>query len=329
LHKYASEDAANAAEQMSFREEGRKKAAVVVELVGKDREVERMAKTSHLEEVTLPQALISHAGDTEWIKEHAAGITSLALDENLFSEWEAVATLTCHLPKLTTLALNGNKFTPLLQTPSQDVFRTAFSCLKKLALNATGANLQQVGLVKSFLPQLTHLHVASNRIASIAGDACSFEGWPSLHLLDLTDNEVASWSEIMHLAAFSKLQRLILSGNRLDSVRLPADQPSPFPELILLAVANNKIADWASMEALASLPALTELRVQVSRMPHPLSPPHPRRRSILQHASRRPCVCVCGCVCVCVSSVCVRMHACRSVYVFVCACMSVSVSVSA
>lgn len=171
--------------------------------------------------------------------------------------------MTCQLPNLTTLTLNGNRLMPLLKTPSPDLFLNAFPCLKKLALNSTGANLEQIGLIKSYLVHLTDLHIASNKIASIGnGGANFFEGWPSLQLLDLSDNALSSWEEVLELAAFPRLQRLILSSNRLPSISFPADRPGILPELRLLAVANNKLADWASMEALSSLPALGELRVQ-------------------------------------------------------------------
>jgi dynactin complex subunit len=67
--KYASEEAANAEINMSFREAEGKKAAVVVEFVGNDKEVERMKRTQDLEEVTLLGACISSAGDEKWISE--------------------------------------------------------------------------------------------------------------------------------------------------------------------------------------------------------------------------------------------------------------------
>ena len=258
MHKYASEDAANADDKMAFREKGKKKAAIVVELVGKERELKRMAKTERLEAVTLRQALISHAGDTEWLNENAVGITSLALEDNLLSDWETVATLTCHLPKLSSLALNGNKLIPLLQTPEPVIFQNAFPSLTQLALNGTGVTLQHIGHVKSYLNHLKDLHLSSNQIGSIGEQ--SFEGWPLLELIDLSDNGMSSWDDILQLSAFSNLQRLILSNNQFEQLRFPADG-GLFPQLRLLAVANNKIADWASMEALCSLPVLAELRV--------------------------------------------------------------------
>jgi len=79
IAKYASEDAASALEKMDFRAAGGKKAAVVVELVGKDREVIRMQKTAKLQEVTLTSCRIACAGDAEWLREHASGIEFLCV----------------------------------------------------------------------------------------------------------------------------------------------------------------------------------------------------------------------------------------------------------
>lgn len=67
VRKYASEEAASAELNMSFREAGGKKAAVVVEFVGNDKQVERMKRTDELEEVTLLGLCIGSAGDEEWI----------------------------------------------------------------------------------------------------------------------------------------------------------------------------------------------------------------------------------------------------------------------
>lgn len=77
--KYASEEAANAEINMSFREAEGKKAAVVVEFVGNDKEVERMKRTQDLEEVTLLGACISSAGDEKWISEKVPPLPSRLL----------------------------------------------------------------------------------------------------------------------------------------------------------------------------------------------------------------------------------------------------------
>ena len=199
VEKYASEDAASALDKMDFRAAGRKKAAIVVELVGKDREVTRMQKTANLQEVTLTACRIARAGDAEWLRNNASGIDSLVLDDNLFKDWATVGELAMQLPSLHTLSLNGNRLQPI--TSTSITFSAALTCLRKLAINATGANFAQLSHVAKYLPALTELHMASNQISSIVDGGCevAFDQWPAITLLDLSDNSISSWADVMRL----------------------------------------------------------------------------------------------------------------------------------
>lgn len=190
IEKYASEDAASALEKMDFRVAGGKKAAVVVELVGKDREVTRMQRTSDLQVVTLTSCKIARSGDAQWLRENASGIESLILDDNLFKDWASVGELAIQLPNLHTLSLNGNRLHPI--SGGSTTFSAALGCLRKLAINATGADFAQVQHLVKYLPALTDLHMASNKISSIVDDSnqVCFDNWPELALLDLSDNSV-------------------------------------------------------------------------------------------------------------------------------------------
>jgi Leucine-rich repeat (LRR) protein len=291
IRKYASEEAASAEESMSFREAGGRKAAVVVELVGKAKEVKRMAQTEKLEEVTLPAAAIHCAGDTAWLRENAAGITSLELEDNLFRGWESIAELTTELPRLKTISVSGNRIEPILSTPHEtSKILTAFASLTKLVLNATGVRFQHLEVIKGCLPCLTDLHMASNNIAQIecydkhspSGDSIlPFQGWPSLELLDLSDNLLQSWDgEVQKLQHFPRLQKLILNGNQLETVSIhhnseqsdAAGNAVPFGELTLLALANNRLCTWASIDAMQKLTNLVEARVQGNPMCEQLRP---------------------------------------------------------
>ena len=86
---------------MEPRAAGGKKAAVVVELVGKDREVTRMQKTAKLQMVTLTACRIARAGDAAWLRNNASGIDSLVLDDNLFKDWASVGEIAVQLPNST------------------------------------------------------------------------------------------------------------------------------------------------------------------------------------------------------------------------------------
>ena len=242
---------------------------VLCELVGNEREVKRMLRTAELDEITLPAALIARAGDVAWLREHACGIASLELEDNLFRRWEDLAELAAQLPRLAKLSLSGNRLEPPPAVPPAPLLAPAFSVLSKLALNATGVTFAHLDALKTFLPRLTDLHVASNGMAALqgaGGGALSLHGWPALEALDLSDNRFEDWAALLPLAGFTALRRLIVNGNRIDALHFPpaadgAGAPA-FAALELLAAANNRIGGWESVRALAALPCLAELRLQ-------------------------------------------------------------------
>ena len=271
VRKYASEEAAGAEEVMNFRDAGKKKAAVLVELVGKTKELSRMSNLSLLKEVTLSASAISQVGDTVWIKENASGIVSLELEDNLISNWNMIFDLASNLSKLESLALSGNKIDSLSESKFNVQVTSAFINLKRLVLNATGADFGQIKLLKIYLPKLTDLHLAYNKISLITGVEDP-ESWPKLEILDLSDNHL-SWEEVTKLAHFSSLQRLILNGNHIRKISLASltsneglpkssASSSPFLGLTLLAVANNQIQDWSSIVCLRDLKRMVEVRLQ-------------------------------------------------------------------
>jgi tubulin-specific chaperone E len=270
VNKYASEDAASAEEMMDFRSAGKKKAAVVCELVGKSKELSRMANLALLKEVTLPAALISEVGDSAWLKENARGIASLELEDNLISSWKTVFDLVIVLPNLTSLSLSGNKLEKASLSLLGTEYDGALPQLARLVLNATGSDFEQIVVLKPFLPNITDLHLACNQISLIVG-VNSFVDWQNLDLLDLSDN-LLIWAEVIKLAELPKLQRLILNGNRISQIELAVSSTSgtkdaaqahvPFNTLTLLAVANNQIQDWSSVVCLRALTNLVETRLQ-------------------------------------------------------------------
>jgi Leucine-rich repeat (LRR) protein len=91
--------------------------------------------------------------------------------------------------------------------------------------------------------------------------------------LDLTDNLISEWSEVLKLLAiFRSLKFLNLSNNLLsDKLRLsPAEQSvlSPLP-LRKLVLNGNKL-DWMSIHQLTSLmPHLEELHLSNNALPNP------------------------------------------------------------
>ena len=282
IEKYSSDDAASAVGKMDFRAARQSKAAVVVELVGLDREVTRMQKTEEIEEVTLTACKVARAGNSDWLRDKACGVASLVLDDNLFKDWTSVAELATQLPNLHTLSLNGNRLQVTMGEYA--VFSTALKKLRKLAINATGTDFVRLNRHVKYMPALTDLHMASNGISSIVDDdtssdsanAVNFSAWPSLTLLDLSDNSLSSWADVLKLSSFAKLETLLLNGNRIPDISFPSQPVSandtspasnaissaPFGALRVLALGNNKISHLSSVRALDALAALAEVRMQ-------------------------------------------------------------------
>ena len=264
IERYASADAASAVGKMDFREAGGNKAAVICELVGKEKELERLQKTADLTVVTLAMCMIARAGDTAWVRTNAAGIEALVLDDNLFRDWASVGELAVALPNLRTLSLNGNRLQSILTAPVS--FAAPLERLQKLSINSTGADFAQMDKLVEFLPALSELHMANNRI-STTGDrstpgGTSWDRWPSLTLLDLSDNALSSWEQVVLLNAFGKLETLLLPGNNLPDITFGDEAAgSIFARLRVLSLANNKIQSLASLHALRTL-AVSEVRMQ-------------------------------------------------------------------
>lgn len=86
----------------------------------------------------------------------------------------------------------GNRLAPVIARPLENSkMGGAFLSLCKLVLNATGVKFSDLEYMKGCFPNLTDLHLASCKISTIdcGGGGAAFEGWPSLELIDLSDNQ--------------------------------------------------------------------------------------------------------------------------------------------
>eukprot|EP00960_Hanusia_phi_P031375 749263-Hanusia_phi.AAC.10 len=260
------EDAAGAEEKMDFRSAEKGKAAIVCEFVGKERELQRMQKTSKLEHVTLIGARIWSVGDPAWLKENASGVKVLILDDNLFSSWGTVLELLAHLPQLQVLSLNGNKMVPPDAAISKIIDTSSnFQSLTELALKTTRVDFDQLDRLMYAIPTLKNLRIANNNITQISSKDFErkFDKWPKLELLDLSDNKIDDWNEVLHLAKFRDLQHLLLNGNLLREVFFNrVENFVDFPELKTLAVANNQIGSMHSIFEIKKLANIVDLKFQ-------------------------------------------------------------------
>ncbi|RZB90234.1 Tubulin-folding cofactor E isoform B [Glycine soja] len=192
-------------------------------------------------------------------------IKELDLTGNLLSEWKDVGTICEQLPALRTINLSNNLMSP---------YKSKLLLLKNIqvvVLNNTGVDWEQVELLRQSLTTIEELHVMGNSISRILpGSSSMVQGFDYLRLLNLEDNCIDEWKEIMKLSQLRCLEKLYLNNNCLKSVFYPDNGGhyesevtcyKPFQNLRHLLLANNNISDLASIDSLNLFPNLVDIRL--------------------------------------------------------------------
>ncbi|KAG4956438.1 hypothetical protein JHK85_042818 [Glycine max] len=129
-------------------------------------------------------------------------IKELDLTGNLLLEWKDVGTICEQLPALRTINLSNNLMSP---------YKSELPLLKNIkvvVLNNTGVDWEQVELLRQSLTTIEELHIMANNISRTL-------------LLNLEDNCIDEWKEIMKLSQLRCLEKLYLNRNCLSSLFYP------------------------------------------------------------------------------------------------------------
>ncbi|XP_019155293.1 PREDICTED: tubulin-folding cofactor E, partial [Ipomoea nil] len=254
---------------------------VTVELLGKEK---IQNKLSHFEELTsasLSYLGVSSAGDPCHISTTIPNLKELDLTGNLLSEWEEVGIICKELPGLAALNLSHNIMAhdisgmPLLNN------------IRILVLNHTGISWKHVEILKDSFPFIEELHLVGNKLKEITPSSSTFvKGFDSLHLLNLDDNCIDSWEEILKLSQLRSLEQLFLNHNNLSCIWYPdhgtlhetvanGDEclgkgSKPFKNLHSLLLGNNIIKDVESVDSLNYFPNLLEVRLSENPVTDPV-----------------------------------------------------------
>ena len=82
----------------------------------------------------------------------------------------------------------------------------------------------------------------------------------SLQRLHINNNHISQWAELERVGhAFPSLHTLVAISNPLKEVR--QEEGQAFPSLQSLTLSSTQVSDWTSIESLASLPNLSDLRM--------------------------------------------------------------------
>ncbi len=214
-------------------------------------------------------------------------VCELDLSCSLLSSWQEVLKLSRELPGLELLDVSRNEIAwpsdlrglrdlapSSSSSPPPPPPSPIFANLRSLILNACFVDWDTVVAIAGEIPGLRELHVAGNRIKSLACSSSSAGAGDRItsclgkvEALHLEDNFIQDWAEVTRLKHLPCLQKLNLSGNLLDGVEKydSGDNKPGFASLTTLFLQGNALARWADIDSLNHFESLSEIRV--SAMP--------------------------------------------------------------
>jgi hypothetical protein len=142
---------------------------------------------------------------------------------------------------------------------------------------------RQVDGLKTSLSRIQELSLCRNDMQTIEvqsvtskPDELFVDGFESLRLLNLDENQFESWDELLKLSRLKSLEQLYVNGNKLRQISYPDSSSKndkvlgtnegdwilmPFPNLRCLLLGRNQLSDWPSIDALDQFPSLQEVRL--------------------------------------------------------------------
>ncbi|NWH82223.1 TBCE protein, partial [Piaya cayana] len=231
-----------------------------VEFVGMDSlaKRQRQVRLNQLVDISVRERAVSHAGLKEEISRTCANIRYINLSKNLISSWETVTAIASEVQNLETLDISENK----MKFPSTSTsVSSVFSKLRILALNKTEITWTEALLLAPGWPALEELHISSNNITVLERPDNVLQ---TLKLLDLSGNQLLDGNQLHLIAHLPRLEQLILSNTGISSMHFPdvgsGCKTKMFPSLKHLAINNNKISQWSTINELDKLQSLQSLQ---------------------------------------------------------------------
>ncbi|KAJ3161946.1 hypothetical protein HDU88_007178, partial [Geranomyces variabilis] len=233
---------------------------VEVETVGWEKIARKVKDGSRLKEVGVADMRVGFRGGEQGeLGRRFPAIVDLDLSRSLLVRWSDVAEICAELPQLASLRLAHNRFASIKEDRGAAAQR--FLNVKALTLHHTETPWAEMEEIAALFPVLKELHFGFNRLDASPFDAPrdSF-GFAHLRLLNLEYNNLTSWSAIKGLGQLPCLTALMLNGNAIQNVEVPAS--NEFASLTTLNISDNQLSSWAAIHALNGFPTLTIIRLQ-------------------------------------------------------------------
>uniref|UniRef100_A0A0A9D661 CAP-Gly domain-containing protein n=1 Tax=Arundo donax TaxID=35708 RepID=A0A0A9D661_ARUDO len=254
---------------------------VSVEFVGKNKIQDKLKNFSDLSSASVSYMGVISIGPPDELKNLVPNLRLLDLTGNLLSQWQDISSLCEALASLEVLNLTNN-------TMENDVVESPMlENIRILVLNNCGVTWELVEKIKLSFACISELHLMSNKLKMImTPDGKSVQGFNTLRLLNLEDNHIDSWDEIVKFSYLRSLEQLHLNKNRLKHIEYPSNLPSsgplddaaavPFENLQVLLLGTNEIDDFPSVDTLNLFPSLRDVRLSDNPIANPAKGGAPR-----------------------------------------------------
>lgn len=147
-------------------------------------------------------------------------LRDLRITNNLLGAWAQVHTIVFALTALDMLDVSGN----YLQQAEDVSHMQACTQLRTLVSSRCHLTWQDVRHIANVFPGLRELYASENEIDSMQPPLMSEASLCQLEVLDVMDNRLQSWDDVMSLSVMTQLSVLKLSGNNVSSI-MPAGVP--------------------------------------------------------------------------------------------------------
>ncbi|KAL5964587.1 Tubulin-specific chaperone E [Taenia solium] len=234
-------------------------------------------------------------GSGHQMSDYLGALRELDLSSCLISKWTEVANICSQLPALLKLNVGSNRLRLPLSTGNEfcelseverrllldiDVDTVAAEALCSSAFpsltrfvavhmpalkdGGTPFGWSEIARILGWMPSLKEVCIAYNELGDLPDPSMGIgvrlaELLQKLTEVDLTGTGQCSFTRILStLGRSTSLASLILNANQLKEVCLPRDMIL-FPSVNQLAIRDNLISDWESVNSMAQFPSLTNL----------------------------------------------------------------------
>ncbi|CDW74583.1 UNKNOWN [Stylonychia lemnae] len=234
---------------------GRKK----IEVLGQDQSYQWRSDVRQNYEIALECLKISDLGPRGTLNSLIPSTMYLYLDKNLLHSWDQYFQITRELRYLRILVLTGNKFKRIDKNYLADkkVEEMINPFLHELVLIDMALDWSQIDALAPTMIYIEELHLVRSQCNKICSEyQISKEHFKNLRFINLEQNGIESWDEIVGFRNLPGLRRITVSKNKIREIYY---KPG-FNDLYMVTMEDNLINSWRSFDALNEFKRITHLR---------------------------------------------------------------------